>query len=202
MSRETPVSHSVGPISRDCEPGPQEPESHGRRVERLFREHNESLLRFLRARLHSPQEAREVAQEAYLQLLGLHSPGTVGFLQGYLFRTAANLATNRLKQRARRRRIDELVFFDAPTVHRSPEPTWAARQELALIHRAIEELPATCRLAFLMVKFDDASVEDVRASSVCIQGACVASSRVPSSIVRKHCRRPPTSREGLHESGP
>jgi RNA polymerase sigma factor (sigma-70 family) len=160
VPRETPVSDSIAGI-REPEPGSAESEAHGRRVERLFREHNESLLRFLRARLHSPQEAREVAQEAYVQLLGLHSPGTIGFLQGYLFRTAANLATNRLRQRTRRRRIDELVFFDAPLVHRSPEPTWAARQELALIHRAIEELPATCRLAFLMVKFEDASVDDV-----------------------------------------
>ena len=160
MSHETLVSDSIAGV-REPEPGASEAEAHGRKVERLFREHNESLLRFLRARLHSPQEAREVAQEAYVQLLGLHSPGTIGFLQGYLFRTAANLATNRLKQRTRRRRIDELVFFETPTTHRSPEPTWAARQELALIHRAIEELPATCRLAFLMVKFDDASVEDV-----------------------------------------
>jgi RNA polymerase sigma factor (sigma-70 family) len=160
VSHEILVSPSSSGI-REPGPGAGEPEAHGQRVERLFREHNESLLRFLRARLHSPQEAREIAQEAYLQLLGLHSPGTIGFLQGYLFRTAANLATNRLKQRTRRRRIDELVFFDAPMAHRSPEPTWAARQELALIHRAIEELPAACRLAFLMVKFDDASVDDV-----------------------------------------
>jgi RNA polymerase sigma-70 factor (ECF subfamily) len=160
VSREPLLSDPAAGV-REPESGSDEPETHGRRVERLFREHNESLLRFLRARLHSPQEAREVAQEAYVQLLGLHSPGTIGFLQGYLFRTAANLATNRLKQRTRRRRIDELVFFDAPLTHRSPEPTWAARQELALIHRAIEELPPVCRAAFLMIKFDDASVDDV-----------------------------------------
>jgi RNA polymerase sigma-70 factor (ECF subfamily) len=40
-------------------------------IERLFREHNEALLRFLTVRLHSYQDAREVAQEAYVRLLSL-----------------------------------------------------------------------------------------------------------------------------------
>ena len=38
------------------------------RIESLFREHNDTLLRFLRARLHSEADAREAAQEAYVQI--------------------------------------------------------------------------------------------------------------------------------------
>ena len=47
------------------------------KIDRLFREHNDALLRVLNARLRSPQEAREVAQEAYVQLLGLNDLNAV-----------------------------------------------------------------------------------------------------------------------------
>src|SRR5215831_11895053 len=57
-------------------------------VERLFAEHNRALIRFLRTRVRSDQEARDVAQEAYVRLLQIDQPGTISFLRAYLFRTA------------------------------------------------------------------------------------------------------------------
>src|SRR5262245_62131178 len=70
-----------------------------RSVERLFREHNEALIRFLQARLRSRHAAREVAQEAYVRLLSLdRPPGASSYLQSLLFRTAANLATDRIRR--------------------------------------------------------------------------------------------------------
>jgi DNA-directed RNA polymerase specialized sigma24 family protein len=38
-------------------------------VTELFRGHNRTLVRFLQAKLQDPQEAREIAQEAYVRLL-------------------------------------------------------------------------------------------------------------------------------------
>ena len=40
-------------------------------IQRLFEEHNRTLIGFLRARLRSEAEARDVAQEAYVRLLQL-----------------------------------------------------------------------------------------------------------------------------------
>src|SRR5215203_2149124 len=87
-------------------------DTHPSRVERLFREYNQSLLRFLRPRVRSQQEAKEIAQEAYVRLLKLDNPGTVSFLQAYLFKTAANIATERFSQQQARDRCDQLVFFE------------------------------------------------------------------------------------------
>lgn len=134
-------------------------ETHGQHVERLFREHNESLVRYLRARLHSQDEAKEVAQEAYVQLLGLHHPETVHFLQGYLFRTAANLATNRLKRRVQRRRDDELVFFEDQDA-RSPERVCAGKRDIDLVNQALNELPPNCREAFRLVRLGGLSSDE------------------------------------------
>ncbi|HEY0938739.1 MAG TPA: RNA polymerase sigma factor [Steroidobacter sp.] len=141
--------------------GPRSSETHEQHVERLFREHNESLLRYLRAKLHSYEEAKEVAQEAYVQLLGLDHPETVHFLQGYLFRTASNLAKNRIKQRIQRRRNDEIVFFDTSFEdNRSPERAWAGDREIAVVYRALNELPPTCRESFRLVRLEELSVDE------------------------------------------
>src|ERR1700679_3114699 len=52
---------------------------------RLFRDHNRSLVLFLASRLKDIQAAHEVAQEAYVRVLQLQSPGAVSFLRSYLF---------------------------------------------------------------------------------------------------------------------
>ncbi len=80
-------------------PAPQEPSESPRAtaVARLFREHNEALVRFLALKLRSQQAAQEVAQEAYVRVLSLDKPGAVSFLRAFLFKTAANLAVDRIR---------------------------------------------------------------------------------------------------------
>lgn len=136
---------------------------HRDRVERLFREHNDTLLRVLNARLRSTQEAREVAQEAYVQLLGLQNPDAVSYLQAFLFKTAINIATNRLKHAGRRSRLDPLIFFEKEVEQAAPSPDreLAARQELELIRNALSQLPHDQQEAFFLTKVDGLSVEEV-----------------------------------------
>lgn len=136
-------------------------QAHREQIEHLFREHNESLIRFLAAQLHDWQEAKEVAQEAYVRMLALDNPEAVSYLRTFLFRTAANIAIDRLRQRSGRGRVDTLVFFDAERTSPSPEPTCIATQELELIQRAIDELPPLCREAFILVRFDGLSFDEV-----------------------------------------
>ena len=132
---------------------------HEVRITRLFEEHNESLLRFVSARLHSRQEAKEIAQEAYVRLLNLHEPNAVSYLRAYLFRIAANLVSDRLKQRSRRSELRGLVFFDDKEPDQSPELAVCAQDELEIIQKAILELPPKCRKAFLLHKIHGFSIE-------------------------------------------
>jgi DNA-directed RNA polymerase specialized sigma24 family protein len=98
------MSTDFNPENSDLPPSPvadaaaAPPEGHAARVAELFREHNCTLVSFLKARLQSEQDAREVAQEAYVRLLQIDRPGAVSFLRSYLFRTAENLAIDRLRQ--------------------------------------------------------------------------------------------------------
>src|SRR5688572_27297603 len=123
-------------------------------VERLFREHNEALVRFLFARLRSQQAAREVAQEAYVRLLSLDEPGAVSYLRAFLFKTAANLAVDRLRSDETQSHAAELPFFVERQEERTPEREVAGAQTLQRLKRLIEALPFKCRKAFVLNRFD------------------------------------------------
>ena len=120
---------------------------HKERVGSLFEEHNAALISFLSARLPSEEEAKEIAQEAYVKLLGLDEPAAINHFRAYLFRVAANLAADRLKQRHRRAELRNMAFVGAARTSPSPEKTLHAAQKLAIIQEAIQELPAKCRTA-------------------------------------------------------
>ncbi len=120
------------------------------RITRLFSEHNESLVRFLSVRLHSVQEAKEVAQEAYVRLLSLDDSGAVSFLRAFLFKTAANLAVDRLRTRNRQRQAMSAGLCDELREASTPDHEAAQAEEARIVRQLIEELPPKCRQAFLM----------------------------------------------------
>jgi RNA polymerase sigma factor (sigma-70 family) len=123
-------------------------------VERLFREHNEALVRFLRARLRSQQEALEVAQDAYVRLLSLDEPGAVSYLRAFLFKTAENLAVDRMRRDEIHTRVTETALFREFADGRTPEREIAAAQTLQRLERVIAAMPSKCRRAFMMRRFE------------------------------------------------
>src|SRR5262245_26825319 len=120
-------------------------------IDALFQEHNTALISFLVARGSSDQEARDVAQEAYVKMLELNQP--VSFHRAYLFKTAANIAIDRARHRATRTRLHERWLPPAGAAAPSPEHVTSARQELTLITGFLHELPEKCREAFFLYRF-------------------------------------------------
>jgi RNA polymerase sigma factor (sigma-70 family) len=139
------------------------PEDRASTVSRLFREHNRTLVRFLHSRLRNEQEAKELAQEAYVKLLQLEAPGGLSFLRSYLFRVAENLAIDRIRQRQIRGRLDHLDVFDDVLKDVSLERAAIAQQELTLLRQAVAELPSKPRQAFQLLKLQDRPCEEVAA---------------------------------------
>jgi RNA polymerase sigma factor (sigma-70 family) len=134
------------------------------RVERLFRQQNPALVRMLRARLNDREAAEEVAQEAYEEVFRRDKAGTLEklsaatleYLRNYLFTTARNLATDRLRQRAMRLRKAHLVLTSRGGSGETPsaEELCIRQEEWECLQRAIQELPYKCRQAFLLVEFE------------------------------------------------
>jgi RNA polymerase sigma factor (sigma-70 family) len=134
---------------------------HAQRISRLFSEHNESLIQFLATRLHSVQEAKEVAQEAYVRLLSLEDSGAVSFLRAFLFKTAANLAVDRIRSRNRQRQAVDAGLCDEAREAPTPDREAASAQEVEIVRCLIGELPPKCRRAFLLHRVHGAEFSEI-----------------------------------------
>jgi RNA polymerase sigma-70 factor (ECF subfamily) len=155
-------------------------QAHAQTVSRLFRDHNHAL--------SSEQEARDVAQEAYVRMLELQRrPIAVGFLRAYLFKTAANLAVDRARRSINLQQLREQWVDPFEGLAQAPpaEDTAGAQQELLLIRSFLEELPQRCRDAFYLHRFQDLSVAQIGSQ---LQ---VSERMVRSYLVRAlvHCRQ-------------
>jgi len=132
-------------------------------IEALFREHNQSLVRFLAARLSSDAEAKEVAQEAYVRLLQLDQPNAVGFLRAFLYKTASNIATDHL----RRRRLARAAFpadpFDFGINLASREQNVSNTEEVEIVARCLRELGPRHRQAVLLSRVEGKGSQEVAA---------------------------------------
>ncbi len=134
-------------------PRPDDPGSraatHVARLEALCREHHRALVAFLQCRLQSASDAQEVAQEAYVRMLTLDRPEEIDDLRAYLFRSASNLAMDRLRSRTvHARAVDEAAVRD-PLAAPAPERRAMALERLIGLRQALGELPPKTREAFM-----------------------------------------------------
>jgi RNA polymerase sigma-70 factor (ECF subfamily) len=135
-------------------------------VSELFREHNRMLVGYLRSRLGSEQEAKEVAQEAYVRVLQLHEPGAPGLLRAYLFKTAANLAVDRLRHRRVQQRFEQQpqLFEELNATSGElddPAEQLLAREQADQLLRFLQELPTQCQQVMSLHRFEGLSQRDV-----------------------------------------
>lgn len=144
------VSMPPPPADQVAEPTPESDESRATVVERLFREHNEALIRFLRGRVGSHNEALEVAQEAYVRLLSLDQPGAVSYLRAFLFKTAANIAIDRRRRHQNFDRVTSGQLFTELTESRTPERQLSGEQALGRLEDLIGAMPPKCRQSFVL----------------------------------------------------
>jgi RNA polymerase sigma factor (sigma-70 family) len=135
----------------------------------VYLSRRDAIGRFLSARLASKEEAEDVLQELFLRLSRTAPPDDVRDPAAYLFRMAMNMARDyrRERQRAHTREADWAdsrntlagaeLLEDAP----SAETAFAAKQRLAAIRKALDELSPQCRRVFLLHKFEGLSHEEV-----------------------------------------
>ncbi|AYA64853.1 MULTISPECIES: RNA polymerase sigma factor [unclassified Alteromonas] len=125
----------------------------------LFRQHNDTLIKFLRARLRSDADAHEVAQEAYVKLLDLDKPDAISYLKAYLFKIASNLAIDRLRSKQHNTVFKPLTFVESN--HPSEEQYALKKEQLKLMTGFINELPPRCRKAFLLSRLHGLSSGEI-----------------------------------------
>jgi RNA polymerase sigma factor (sigma-70 family) len=135
-------------------------------VSQLFRDHNRMLVGYLTSRLQSEQEAKEVAQEAYVRLLQLQDFGTPSLLRAYLFKTATNLAIDRLRHRRVQRQTEEQPeLFENLTATGiesvDPAKQLLEREQTDRLLGYLQELPIKCQQVFSLHRLEGVPQQQV-----------------------------------------
>lgn len=105
----------------------------------------------------TPPEADDLVQEVFAKLQARSAATPVENIEGYLFRSAANVLVSHHRAEAgqgwnRHRRLEEWL---EPPEEISPERTLMGKQALERVIASLDDMPARSREAFLMHRFEE-----------------------------------------------
>ena len=162
---QEPPMRMHGVLSEGVQCAPSSPRTaiHASVLAKLFLENNRSLCAYLRLRVASQHEAEDIAQEAYARLLQHDQPCAISFLRAYLFKVAANIASDRARQRRLHLRIDLAHSSEEQIESASPDQQVHAAEQLSLLARALRELPEKYRRAFLLCRIQERRTNQIAA---------------------------------------
>ena len=122
-----------------------------------------SLIRFLRKKLPTPEDASDVAQEAYIRLMAYEGSSEITSPSSLLFRIAINVA-NDFGRAGKVRRVSDhcnIDGLDFDSGIASPEKQVSDNQELDLLFQAIEQLPPKCQKVFLLSRVHNMTYPEI-----------------------------------------
>jgi len=124
-------------------------------AESLIEQHRQELAIFLLRRVSCPDTTNDLLQDLFLRLVNVKSTKPIQNPRAFLYRIAANLATDYL----RGQQTGPLDWADHETlattaVSASPEQHLLNRQELDLCEQTLRQLPPLCLKIFMMSRFD------------------------------------------------
>lgn len=125
-------------------------------LQQVFLAQRASLARLLAARLGSADEAEDTLQDMWLRIDSL-ADRPVAQPAAFLFRVAANMATDRRLSAGRRGARDQ-AWVDVQTeADELPDAERAllARERLRRVEAAIAGMPERMRIALVMFRFED-----------------------------------------------
>jgi RNA polymerase sigma-70 factor (ECF subfamily) len=85
----------------------------------------------------------------------------VSFLRAYLFRTALNIATDRMRAEAVRHLAHQDPVFDEEPVEPDPERVAAAREQVRAVTESLATLSEKPRLAFVWHRVMDRDIGEI-----------------------------------------
>lgn len=121
----------------------------------IFFEIRPMLLRLLVARLGNAEDAEDTLQDMWFRIDQL-AVGPIGQPAGFLYRVAANLATDRRIANARRGARDTAWNDVQPMAEEIPdaERTLIAREKLDVVQNAMADMPDRMRTALRMFRVE------------------------------------------------
>jgi RNA polymerase sigma factor (sigma-70 family) len=130
---------------------------------RLLVRERPSLLRLARRIVGDAPAAEDVTQSLWLRIQGIEDDPPILHKRAFLYRLAANLATDRARTE---RRYDSLFEMgepvrDVPHDAPSAERQLLDREQLDLLMCAVDDLSPRCREVFILRKLEDMPVHAI-----------------------------------------
>lgn len=118
--------------------------------------HYGELTALVRRKVNCPALAADIVQGIYVQLASGRAPVSVENPRAFLYRVAGNLAIDHLRREQTRAKYvtAEPLPEEIPDAQPSADAVIHTRQRLALLARAVDELPPRCRQVFVLRKFE------------------------------------------------
>ena len=110
----------------------------------------------------NPADAEDLVQDVFVRLHQYETPADIRNVEGYLFRTAANVLARR-NEKPRWRWGSQLPLEYAPDLadELSPERIVMGRQAVEMVLRGLDDLPPRAGHAFFLYRFEQLSQEAV-----------------------------------------
>lgn len=129
----------------------------------LIETHREELLRFLFRRVNCREAAMDIVQDCFMRLVGYMENNTLQNPRAFLFRIAANQATDYLRYRSR---VDERLtdLSEVPDVSdpaSEPEQITSGLERMELLKQALAELPSNRREVFILRNIKHCSYAEI-----------------------------------------
>ena len=149
----------------------------------IARTRHEALVRFFTLRTGSREEAKDLVQCAYVKVLAVDGPERIGDLEGYVWRSALNLATDWSRRRTVRDEYFRCAMSESADLAHPIETELETRERVECAARAHAALSPRCREAFTLRILEDRSFKDVgRAMGISDRMAKIYVTRALASI--------------------
>lgn len=150
-------------------------------VDAIVRRHHAELMRILRARLRSEEDAADVAQEAYTRLMRYAGDEPESSLRPLLFRIADNLLTDRWRRKQSHPEVqafDDMLEAPSIAVEATQERFVEHHERMQMFKRVVLALPPKCRRVFLLSRIQGRSHPEI--ARMC----CISVKMVEKHITR------------------
>jgi RNA polymerase sigma-70 factor (ECF subfamily) len=134
-------------------------------IQSLFLRHAGEITRFLRRRGHTAETAEDLTQDTFVRALTAAPRGDTNNPRAYLHRIARNLSVDlyRRERLVERADLPEEDLRGIADVSPGPETIVYDRQRLAIVERALQELPEQTRRAFELHRLGEMTITAVAA---------------------------------------
>jgi RNA polymerase sigma-70 factor (ECF subfamily) len=124
-------------------------------------EYGPALRRYFQRRAN-PADAEDLVQDVFVRLHQYESPAEIANVEGYIFRTAANVLARRAeKPRWRWGSQVPLEYLPDLSDELSPERIVMGRQAVEMVLRGLDDLPPRAAHAFFLYRFEQLSQQAV-----------------------------------------